>query len=63
MGGSELGPPLMCRKNLSKLALSRLLDSVEVENKFIKYPNLGHRFPDDFRFQIDQGLKYILGVK
>jgi dienelactone hydrolase len=40
--------------------LSRLLDSAEVENRFIKYSNLGHEFPDDFNIQIDQGLKYIL---
>jgi predicted esterase len=40
--------------------LSRLMDSAEVENRFIKYSNLGHGFPDDFNIQIDQGLKYIL---
>jgi dienelactone hydrolase len=43
-----------------QLELSRLLDSAKVDNKFIKYPNLGHDFPDDFNMQIDQGLKYIL---
>jgi len=43
-----------------QLEIFRLLDSVEVENKFIKYPNLGHEFPNDFDSQLDQGLNYIL---
>ena len=43
--------------------LSRLLDSANVENRFIKYPNLGHGFPDDFNIQINQGLKNILNSK
>ena len=46
-----------------QLELSGLLDSAEVENKFVTYPNLGHGFPDDFRFQIDQGLIFILDAK
>jgi pimeloyl-ACP methyl ester carboxylesterase len=43
-----------------QLELSSLLDRAKVENKFITYPNLGHGFPNDFRFQIDQGLMFIL---
>mgnify|MGYP000663394459 CR=1 FL=1 len=43
-----------------QIEISRLLDSVKVENKFIKYPNLGHGFPNDFDSQLDQGLIYIL---
>ncbi len=46
-----------------QLELSSLLDSAEVDNKFISYPNLGHGFPDDFKFQIDQGLIFILDAK
>ena len=43
-----------------QLELSRLLDSAGVDNQFIKYPDLGHGFPDHFSEQIDLGLKYIL---
>lgn len=43
-----------------QLELSRLLDCAEVENRFIKYSNLGHGFPADFNIQIDRGLNYIL---
>ena len=46
-----------------QLELSSLLDSAKVENKFITYPDLGHAFPDDFRFQIDQELMFILDSK
>lgn len=46
-----------------QLELSSMLDSAKVENKFVKYPSLGHGFPDDFRLQIDQGLIFILDSK
>ena len=45
-----------------QLELSKLLDSAKVENRFIPYPNLGHGFPDDFKSQLDQGLKFILDL-
>lgn len=40
--------------------MASILDSAEVENKFITYPDLGHWFPDDFSEQINNGLQYIL---
>lgn len=43
-----------------QLELSKLMDSAQVENMFIKYPELGHNFPEDFKLQIDNGIKYIL---
>lgn len=43
-----------------QLELSLLLDSANVENRVIKYPNLGHDFPVDFKSQIDLGIKFIL---
>ncbi len=46
-----------------QLELASLLDSAKVESKFVKYPNLGHGFPDDFKLQIDQGLIFILDAK
>ena len=46
-----------------QLELASLLDRAKVENKFVKYPNLGHEFPDDFGHQINQGLLFILNAK
>lgn len=43
-----------------QVELSTLLDSAKVENRFISYPNLGHEFPENFDYQIDMGLEYIL---
>ena len=40
--------------------LSNLLDSANVENKVIHYPELGHGFPADFEHQLDLGLEFIL---
>ena len=40
--------------------LSVILDSAGVENRFIKYPDLGHDFPPDFPEQINNGLHYLL---
>ncbi|UCH15406.1 MAG: dienelactone hydrolase family protein, partial [Bacteroidales bacterium] len=39
--------------------MSVILDSAGVENRFIKYPELGHGFPDDFPEQLDKGILYI----
>ena len=40
--------------------LSNLLDSAKVKNRVIKYPDLGHDFPDDFDKQLDIGLTFLL---
>jgi len=40
--------------------MSNILDSAKVENRFIKYPELGHGFPKDFSEQIAKGLQYLL---
>lgn len=39
--------------------MSIILDSAKVENRFIKYPDLGHGFPVDFPEQLDKGILYI----
>jgi predicted esterase len=43
----------------SQQQMSEILDSAKVENKFIKYPNLGHYFPPDFSEQLEKGLIYL----
>ncbi|NOQ26800.1 MAG: hypothetical protein GQ564_15680 [Bacteroidales bacterium] len=43
-----------------QLELARLLDSAHVESRVFKYPELGHRFPDDFSEQIDRGIFYLI---
>ena len=43
-----------------QVELANLLDSADVENKVIRYPTLGHGFPDDFEHQLNTGLEYIL---
>ena len=43
--------------------MANILDSVKVENRFIKYPDLGHYFPVDFSGQLDNGLQYIINKK
>jgi predicted esterase len=40
--------------------MSRILDSAKVENRFIKYPDLGHYFPNDFTEQLDKGLQFLI---
>lgn len=40
--------------------MSIILDSARVENRFIKYPDLGHGFPADFPEQLDKGLLYLI---
>lgn len=37
---------------------AELLDSANVEHRFITYPGLGHGFPDDFSEQIDKALLF-----
>jgi predicted esterase len=39
--------------------LSKILDNVKVDNKFIIYPDLGHNFPSDFPEQLEKGLLYL----
>lgn len=43
-----------------QLKLASILDSAHVENRILKYPELGHRFPDDFSEQIDSGIFYLI---
>lgn len=43
--------------------MASILDSTEVENVFITYPDLGHWFPGDFSEKLDKGLQYILNYE
>jgi hypothetical protein len=40
--------------------MSIILDSAKVDNRFMKYPDLDHGFPNDFSEQIDKGLLFLI---
>lgn len=46
-----------------QVELGELLDNAGVDNEFIKYPRLGHRFPKDFTAQVDKGLEFLLRIE
>jgi len=43
--------------------MESILETADVDYKFITYPDLGHWFPKDFSEQLDNGLHYILNYE